>query len=45
MVFHLGLKELEPTCKTCGAKIDYGITTRFDEVTQNMVCLRCGAPC
>jgi len=34
---------LEPRCPKCKAKIEYGVTTKFDEKRQCHICLKCGA--
>lgn len=33
---------LEPECKGCKTKIDYGVTTVFDEKKDALVCKNCG---
>jgi len=38
----LDMESLQPHCR-CGGKIDYDVTTKFDERRQSHVCLGCGA--
>jgi len=33
---------LEPKCPKCGTKIDYGLTTTWDEKIQAHICNGCG---
>ncbi|MBI4149559.1 zinc ribbon domain-containing protein [Candidatus Woesearchaeota archaeon] len=33
---------LEPKCPGCGNKVEYGITTTFDEKRETHVCNACG---
>lgn len=40
--FFESMDYLEPRCKKCQNKIDYGLTTRFDEERNCHVCLKCG---
>ena len=32
---------LEPRCKNCGSKIEYGITTYYDEKLETHKCSNC----
>ena len=41
--FFNSVEYLEPRCKSCEAKIDYGVTTEFDEEKQAHVCKYCGS--
>ena len=41
--FFNSLEYLEPRCRKCEAKIDYGVTTRYDEEKQTHICLKCGS--
>ncbi len=36
------LDYLEPRCGKCGAKIEYGLTTEFNEEKGCHMCLSCG---
>lgn len=40
--FFNSLDYLEPKCPGCSARIDYGVTTEFNEVKQVHVCSLCG---
>jgi len=40
--FFNSLEHLEPKCKNCSTKIEYGVTTRYDEDKQAHICLKCG---
>jgi len=33
---------LEPKCPRCNSKVEYGVTTRFDDEKKCHVCLKCG---
>ena len=33
---------LEPKCPKCGTKVEWGITTRFDDEKETQVCAECG---
>jgi len=33
---------LEPKCPRCKAKIEYGVTTRYDIRKKTHVCIKCG---
>ncbi|HLD05961.1 MAG TPA: zinc ribbon domain-containing protein [Candidatus Nanoarchaeia archaeon] len=33
---------LEPKCSGCGSKVEYGITTTFDDARETHVCNKCG---
>ncbi|MFP4403147.1 MAG: hypothetical protein ACOC3X_03630 [Nanoarchaeota archaeon] len=35
---------LEPKCKNCGFKIDYGVTTRWDDKINGHICIKCNKP-
>jgi hypothetical protein len=35
---------LEPKCKNCGFKIDYGVTTRWDDELACHICIKCNKP-
>lgn len=36
------LEYLEPHCRKCNSKIEYGVTTRYDEKREAHVCIKCG---
>ncbi len=40
--FFNSMDYLEPKCPECKTKIEYGITTRYNEKLQTHVCLNCG---
>ncbi len=40
--FFNSLEHLEPRCPKCETKIEYGITTNFDDKTNCHVCNNCG---
>ena len=40
--FFMSPEHIEPTCQGCQNKIDYGVTTRFDDILESHVCLSCG---
>ncbi|MFH1398670.1 MAG: hypothetical protein ABIG95_00995 [Candidatus Woesearchaeota archaeon] len=40
--FFDSLEYLEPKCPECGTVLDWGISTRFDEVKEVHVCAKCG---
>ena len=35
---------LEPRCKNCESKVDYGATTRWDDNLKGHICLSCENP-
>ena len=41
--FFDSVDHLEPKCPGCNAKIDWGITTEYDDKNDCHVCLNCGA--
>jgi transcription initiation factor TFIIIB Brf1 subunit/transcription initiation factor TFIIB len=41
--FFNSIEHLEPKCKNCNSKIEYGVTTEWDEERQTHVCIKCGA--
>jgi len=41
--FFNSIEHLEPRCKSCDSKIEYGVTTEWDEEKETHVCLKCGA--
>ena len=40
--FFNSMEHLEPKCKNCQSKIEYGVTTRYDDDKETHVCIRCG---
>lgn len=36
------IDHLEPRCQKCGSKIDYGISTYYDENVESHRCSNCG---
>ena len=36
------IEMLEPKCPKCLTKIDYGVTTEFDEKRKKHICRHCG---
>lgn len=40
--FFDSLDILEPHCGRCNSKIEYGVTTRYDEKKEAHICIRCG---
>jgi len=40
--FFNSMEYLEPKCPECGAVIDYGVSTKFDERKNAHICLKCG---
>jgi hypothetical protein len=36
------VEHLDRKCPKCDSKIDYGITTEWDEETQSQKCMKCG---
>ncbi|MBN2458314.1 hypothetical protein JXB31_04250 [Candidatus Woesearchaeota archaeon] len=38
------VENLEPKCVNCGIKVDYGVTTRWDDELEMHICLSCGKP-
>ena len=36
------IEHLEPKCGKCGSKIDWGITTEFDDKLEAHKCTKCG---
>ncbi|MBI4739563.1 hypothetical protein HY772_08565 [Candidatus Woesearchaeota archaeon] len=41
--FFNDLSFLEPVCSGCQIKVDYGVTTVYDEKRQTHICKKCGA--
>ena len=41
MVFS-SVEHLEPRCPKCNSKIEYDVTTRFDDELEAHVCINCG---
>lgn len=39
--FFNSMDHLEPKCENCGSKIDYGVTTTFDEEIEAHRCNKC----
>ncbi|MBT3721107.1 hypothetical protein HN789_00510 [archaeon] len=35
-------EHLEPRCPKCNSKIDYGVTTEYNDDADTHVCLSCG---
>jgi hypothetical protein len=33
---------LEPRCPNCSTKIEYDVTTRYDELREGHICIKCG---
>jgi hypothetical protein len=40
--FFDSLDVLEPHCRKCNAKIEYGVTTIYDESKEAHICVKCG---
>lgn len=40
--FFMSPEHLEPKCKSCNCKIDFGVTTEWDEKSQGHKCKNCG---
>jgi len=40
--FFESMDYLEPKCPKCKIKIDYGVTTKYDEKQKTHICLNCG---
>lgn len=40
--FFNSVDHLEPKCPNCKGKVDYGVTTKFDQKKDAHVCLGCG---
>lgn len=36
------IDQMEPKCPTCQIRIEFDITTRYDEVLESVVCNACG---
>ena len=41
--FFESISHLEPICESCKSKIDYGVTTRYDDDKGCHICLNCGS--
>ena len=42
--FFDSLEHLEPKCPGCGQKLDYGLTTDWDDELETQVCISCRTP-
>ena len=42
--FFNAVDNLEPKCKNCGNKVDYDVTTRWDDEQERHICCACGKP-
>lgn len=40
--FFNSMEHLEPKCPNCKSKVEYGVTTKFDDSKEAHVCINCG---
>lgn len=40
--FFNSVEHLDPHCPECNNKIDYGVTTKYDDEKEAHICLDCG---